>query len=310
MTFSDLHEELFFKTLRIRLIEEKVIDLYPEDKIQSPVHLSIGQEAVATGICQILRPKDLIFATYRGHAFYLAKGGNLKLFFAELYGKKSGICEGKAGSMHLAAPEVGMMGSSAIVASTIPHAVGAALAAKKLNKDQIIISDFGDGATDEGIFHESLNFAALHQLPVIFLLENNNLAVHTKIETRQSFNIIDLVKQYNGLETTFCAKGYDPFEVYQSFKGVVKNLITSHLPQFLEITTYRYKEHVGVNEDHDAGYRKLEDLKAWQSKDPLLNNSSLVEKFTPIINEEIKEAVDFAENSPWPTQKDLLTDVI
>ena len=162
MNFPNLYEDLFYKALRIRLVEECVIELYPSDKIQSPVHLSIGQEAVAVGVCQSLRPTDLLFCSYRSHAFYLAKGGDLDQMMAELYGKVTGCCEGKGGSMHLAAPEVGLMGASAIVASTIPHAVGAALAAKRLNKGHVIVAAFGDGATDEGAYHESLNFAVLH----------------------------------------------------------------------------------------------------------------------------------------------------
>ena len=175
----NMFERLFFQALRIRLVEERIIELYPSDVIQSPVHLSIGQEAVAVGACDSLTFNDLLFCTYRSHAFYLAKGGNLREMFAELYGKITGCARGKAGSMHLAAPEVGLMGASAVVASTIPHAVGAALAAKRLSKDQIIVGVFGDGATEEGVYHESLNFAALHRLPVIFLCENNGLAVHS-----------------------------------------------------------------------------------------------------------------------------------
>lgn len=136
-------------SLKIRLVEEKIIELYPSDKIQSPVHLSIGQEAVAAGICHPLQLKDLLFCSYRSHAFFIAKGGNLRSMFAELYGKVTGCNQGKAGSMHLAEPSIGLMGSSAVVASTISHAVGAAMAAKILNKEQVILSVFGDGATDE-----------------------------------------------------------------------------------------------------------------------------------------------------------------
>ncbi len=190
MLFTNIYEELFFLALKIRLVEEKVIELYPSDKIQSPVHLSIGQEAVAVGVCRSLTPSDLLFSSYRGHAFYMAKGGDLRAMFAELCGKVTGCCEGKGGSMHLAAPEVGMMGASAIVASTIPHAVGAALAAKLLKKEQVIVAVFGDGAVDEGVYHESLNIAALHALPVIFLFENNGLAVHSRMADRHSFNVL------------------------------------------------------------------------------------------------------------------------
>lgn len=187
MNFPGIYEELFYKALRIRLVEERIIELYPSDKIQSPVHLSIGQEAVAVCACQSLKQADLLFCSYRSHAFYRAKGGHLCEMFAELYGKATGCGRGKAGSMHLAAPEVGLMGSSAVVASTIPHAVGAALAAERLKKPQVIVAVFGDGATEEGVYHESLNFAALHKLPIVFFCENNGLAVHSKLEARQAY---------------------------------------------------------------------------------------------------------------------------
>ena len=198
--------------LRIRLVEERVIELYPSDKIQSPVHLSIGQEAVAVGACHSLRPTDLLFGTYRGHAFYLAKGGDLNQLMAELYGKATGCGRGKAGSMHLAAPEVGMMGSSAVVASTTPHAVGAALAAKMRKTDQVIMAVFGDGATDQGVHHESLNFAALHQVPLLFLCENNGLAVHTRRETRQAYTLVEQSALY-GIPSVRLEEGYDPVAV-------------------------------------------------------------------------------------------------
>ena len=166
-----------------------------------------------SGACAALRPEDMVFGSYRSHAFYLAKGGDLRQMFAELYGKATGCCGGKAGSMHLAAPEVGFMGASAIVASTIPHAVGAALAAKRRRTGQVIVTVFGDGATEEGVYHESLNFAALHRLPVLFLCENNGLAVHSKITARQSYDILDHADAY-GIPARLCAKGNDPRAVY------------------------------------------------------------------------------------------------
>ena len=148
-----IYRRLFRTALLIRLVEERIIELYPSDKIQSPVHLSIGQEAVAVGVCDGLRPDDLVFATYRSHGFYIAKGGGLDAMFAELYGRKGGVSGGKAGSMHLTAPEVGLMGSSAVVASTIPHAVGAGLSFKRRGSTRIAVAVFGDGATEEGVYH-------------------------------------------------------------------------------------------------------------------------------------------------------------
>jgi pyruvate dehydrogenase E1 component alpha subunit len=309
MNFDNLYEELFYKALRIRLIEDKIIELYPTDKIQSPVHLSIGQESVAVGVCQELRTTDLIFSNNRGHAYYLAKGGDLNEFFAELYGKSTGCCHGKGGSMHLASPGIGFMGASAIVASTIPHAVGAAMAAKKLKKDQIIIAVFGDGATDKGVYHESLNFASLHKLPVIFVCENNDLAVHTHTSTRQAYKILNHAAAY-GLPTHYCAEGYDMIKVHEAFSPLVAEARMTKLPQYIEIKTCRYLEHVGVNEDYDAGYRSVSEIEEWKRKDPLIIEKELIDKYQTAILAEIEEAVMFAENSPWPQLEDLLTDVI
>jgi len=185
--------------LRVRLVEEKIIGLYPSDLIQSPVHLSIGQEAVAVGSCAAMEEEDLLFPNYRGHAYYLARGAPLGEFFAELMGRITGVSKGKAGSMHLAAPNHGVMGASAVVASTISHAVGAALAAGiRGQKGRVFVTVFGDGATEQGVFFESLNFAALHKLPVLFLCEDNSLAVHTSIADRQAFSL-ELVAQAFGV---------------------------------------------------------------------------------------------------------------
>lgn len=307
--FPDIYEELFYKALRIRLFEERIIFLYPSDKIQSPVHLSIGQEAVAVGVCQPMKPSDLLFCTYRSHAYYLAKGGDMPAMMAELYGKVTGCGRGKAGSMHLAAPEVGLMGCSAVVASTIPHAVGAALAAKIQKQDRVIVTVFGDGATDEGVYHESLNFAALHQLPVIFLCENNGWAAYSKVSARQAYKILDHVQAY-GIPTTHIPEGYDFVKVYETFAGIVTQVQRTRSPYFVEVQTFRYMEHVGVGDDYRQGIRSRAELEAWQAKDPLLTRNDLVDKFTPAIRAEIDEAVHYAESSPWPGRDELLKDVI
>lgn len=309
MTSSSTYERLFYRALRIRRVEQRVADLYPSDKIQSPVHLSIGQEAVAVGACEPLRPTDLVFGTYRSHAFYLAKGGSLPGMFAELYGKGTGCCGGKGGSMHLAAPEVGLMGSSAVVASTIPHAVGAALAAQRLGKDQVIVAVFGDGAMDEGVYHESLNFASLHGVPVIFLVENNSLAVHSRVEVRHAFATMAHAAVY-GVPARRIEEGWDFVRVAKEFGSVVAHVRQHRTPQLVEVATFRYREHVGVGEDFDAGYRQRDELEAWQRKDPLVTDQRLVEKLLPEIEREIDEAVQFAEESPWPGSEELLSDVI
>lgn len=308
MTFASLHERLFYESLRIRRAEERVIEIYPSDRIQSPVHLSIGQEAIAVGVCEPLSTDDPLFGSYRSHAFFLAKGGSMRDMFAELYGKATGGCGGKAGSMHLTAPEVGFMGSSAVVASTIPNAVGAALAARRRGTTQVIVTVFGDGATEEGVYHESLNFAALHQLPVLFVCENNGLAVHSKLGDRQAYDICSHASTY-GITTEQCAEGWDFVRVSDVAGRAVDEIRSGGGPRFIEYQTYRYQEHVGIGCDHDVGYRERASLEAWQAHDPLRNEPELVEAFEAAIREEIDDAVQFAEESPWPGPEHLLADV-
>jgi TPP-dependent pyruvate/acetoin dehydrogenase alpha subunit len=308
MSINKIYEKLFKSALRIRLVEEKIISLYPSDKIQSPVHLSIGQEAVAVGVCQNLANDDWVFINYRGHAFYLAKGGPLPEFFAELMGKISGLSKGKGGSMHLAAPHVGIMGASAVVASTISHAAGAALASKIRGERRVFVANFGDGATEQGVFHETLNFTALHQLPVLFLCEDNELAVHASKAERQSFDLNALVSAY-GIKYHELKEGYDIVKVYEAAKTATETIRESGSPVFLHIRTARYKEHVGPGDDFHAGYRSEADIRVWQKKDPLCQDRELIEKFTPELASEIDRAVEFAENAPLPTEKELLSDV-
>ena len=305
---KDIYKDLFFKALRIRLVEEKIIELYPQDIIQSPVHLSIGQEAVAVGVCENLNLDDWIFINYRGHAFYLAKGGPLPEFFAELMGKKWGQSKGKAGSMHLASPKQGIMGASAVVGSTISHAVGAALVSKIKKESRIFVSNFGDGALEQGVFHESLNFASLYEVPVLFLCEDNNLAVHSPKSERQSFLLKSLVNSY-GISFYEIKEGYDFLEVQEKSKIAIDYLRETKKPVFLKIHTARYKEHVGPGEDFLAGYRNETDINKWKKLDPLLNDRELYDEFLEQIKNEIEEAVQFGIESPLPNKEDLLSDV-
>jgi len=301
---------LLYEALRIRMVEEKIIELYPSDQIQSPVHLSIGQEAVAVGVCVHLLPTDWVFINYRGHAFYLAKGGPLPEFFAELMGKVGGLSKGKAGSMHLADPEHGIIGASAVVASTISHAVGAALASKiKGEQDRVFVANFGDGAMEQGVFYESLNFAALHEVPILFLCEDNGLAVHTSHHERQAFKLDKLLESF-AIPYLQLDEGYDPEKVQEIAKKAIDQVRHQQKPVFLKITTARYREHVGPGEDFQAGYRSEELMNIWKSKDPLLNEEVALDVFRDQIAAEIDEALRFAHGSPVPTINDLLTDVI
>ncbi len=306
---SSLYEKLFRQALLIRCFEEKVIELYPSDRIQSPVHLSIGQEAVAVGVCHALEPDDLVFGTYRGHAFYIAKGGDINRMMAELYGKLTGCGHGKAGSMHLAAPEVGFMGSSAVVASTIPHAVGAAWAAKLQGRKQVSVAVFGDGATDEGVYHESMNFASLHRLPVLFVCENNGLAVHSPAKKRQAYTPAEHARTYN-VPVERIETGADFVEIANRIGALAAAIRTDGRPRWVEIATFRYKEHVGPGDDFDAGYRSAAEWEEWKKRDPLCTDVATVKKFESEIRSEIAAAVAFAESSPWPGAEELTRDVI
>ena len=305
---EDLYRRLFRTALLIRLVEERIIDLYPTDRIQSPVHLSIGQEAVAVGVCDALKGDDLVFATYRSHGFYIAKGAPLGPMFAELYGRIGGVSGGKAGSMHLAAPEVGLMGSSAVVASTIPHAVGAALSFKRRGDSRIAVAVFGDGATEEGVYHESLNFAALTKAPVLFLCEDNGLAVHSHRRFRQSYSLTQHAATF-GIAGRRLEEGWDLLAVREATLKAAARVRTGE-PFLLEIATARYKEHVGTGEDFHFGYRDHDEVDKWKQRDPLILDTRLVEALRPEIEREIAAAVAFAEASPAPGRAQLLTDII
>ncbi len=291
------------------MIEEKIVEHYGSDIFQSPVHLSIGQEAIAVGVCENLKIDDWVFINYRGHAFYLAKGGPLPEFFAELMGKSGGLSGGKGGSMHLAAPSCGVMGASAVVASTISHAVGAALASKLRGEKRVFVASFGDGAIEEGVFFESLNFASLKRLPVLFLCEDNDLAIHAFKRERQAFDLKQLVNSFN-ISYYELEEGYDLAKVHDISKEVIKIVREECRPIFLRIKTCRYMEHVGPNTDFTYGYRNQTDIDKWKSHDPLEIDKISINKFKPQIKLEIDSAFDFAVESKLPTLDDLFTHVI
>src|SRR5207249_1080843 len=180
--------EFYWNMLRIRLVEERIAEMYPQQEMRCPVHLCIGQEAIAVGVCAALDNTDYVTGGHRSHGHYLAKGGDLKAMVAELYGKATGCCEGKGGSMHLVDLPVGFLGAVPIVGSTIPLAVGAAFGAMMRSEKRVAVPFFGEGATEEGVFHESINFAALKKLPVVFVCENNNYSVYSHISVRQPAN--------------------------------------------------------------------------------------------------------------------------
>jgi len=307
-------EKIYRSLYLIRRAEEEVVRIYPTDKIKSPVHLSIGQEAVSVGVCEALQAGDTVFGTYRSHALYLAKTGDLKGFFAELYGKATGCCKGKGGSMHLANVSEGMMGTSAVVATTIPQAVGCAYAAKHRGEQTVVVVFMGDGAAEEGTFHESLNFAAIKQLPLIFICENNLLAIHTHQNQRQHLaDISGMVRGYGipaeRIETN------DTVSIHACVTAAAAAIRAGQGgPFFFECMTCRWKEHVGPGDDFDLGYRSAKDVQKWKDSDDLkvIGGKILPERRTQIeaeVEQEIQAAIRFAEESPFPDVAQLYTDV-
>lgn len=301
--------------MRIRRAEEKVAEIYPSDKIQSPIHLCIGQEAVSAGVCLAMSREDHLYGTYRGHGVYLAKGGDMSAMFAELYAKDTGCSGGKGGSMHLIAPEVGLMGCSAIVASTIPLAVGDALAAKMQKTDRVSVAFFGDGAVAEGVFFESLNFAALKKLPIIFVCENNNYAVHSRVSDRHVQTNLYRYGEPLGIPGKQF-DGNDAGVVYSSMKSTIEQVRKGKGPVLIEYITYRLYEHVGPAQDHKEAYRELKKLRHAQKHDPIEQLRKTLktkykltsEEFTRIesaVTREVEGAVQFAEKSPAPPSKRL-----
>ena len=308
---STLLKQLYFSMLRIRRIEEKIVELYPEQEMRCPVHLSIGQEGVSAGVSAALNPTDAIFSGHRAHGHYFASGGDLKAFWAELYGKATGCCGGKGGSMHLVDLNAGFIASTPIVASTIPIAVGAAFAAKMQGLKRVVVTFFGEGAAEEGVFHESVNFAVLQQLPIIFLCENNLYSVYTPLTERQpeGRKLYKLAQGY-GLPS-FEGEGNQVESVYNLTNQAVARARNGQGPTFLEFSTYRWREHCGPNYDNHIGYRTEAEFLAWQARCPLnrtqnqlLEQGALtpeeMDKMEQAIAIEIQNAVSFAQSSPLP----------
>lgn len=308
-----MYERLYQSLYRIRRLEERIAQVYKTDKIKSPVHLSIGQEAISVGLCEALSPQDVVFGTYRSHALYLAKGGDMGKMVAELYGKRTGCTKGKGGSMHLIAPEVGLMGTSAIVGTTIANAVGYAYALQLRGQNAIVVSVFGDGATEEGVFAESLAFAALKKLPILFVCENNFFAIHTPLLKRQGTSLVRDRARAHGLTTDRVEDGC-VFTMYEKARAAVAHVRGGGGPFFLEALTYRWHEHVGPGLDFDLGYRSREEAEPWIQRDALKKTG---EKLPAAVREEIERqseseietAFAFAESSPFPPLSDLHTDV-
>ncbi len=307
---KSLYKSLFSSLLKLRMTENEIAKKYSEQEMRCPVHLSIGQEAAAVGVCANLDIRDQVYSTHRCHSHYLAKGGNLRSMISELYGKKSGCCGGRGGSMHLMDPSVGMMLSLPIVASIIPIAVGAALSLKLKKKKNVISVFFGDAAVEEGVFHESANFASLNKLPIVFVCENNKYSCFTKINERQpSEDITRLAKCHN--ISNLRMNGNNLIDVYEKSKMIIQQIKKKPEPFFLQLDTYRQVEHCGPNSDDNLNYRGKSELNNWLKDDPLENfikflkgeneyDQKTVNEINDKIMTEINSAFKFAKNDKFP----------
>lgn len=289
-------EHLNRKMLRIRLIEERIAHHYKDQAMRCPVHLSIGQEAAAVGVCEALKSNDKMVSTHRGHAHYLAKGGSLKGLIGELYGKMSGCSKGNGGSMHLVDMQAGFYGSTSIVAGTVPVGVGLSFADHLKGDESTTVICIGDAAVEEGVFHEAANFASLHKLNVIFLCENNLYSCYTRVEHRQPQRPMRYVARAHELHY-FLTEPNDVRDI--NFKTL--KAIQAHGPAFIEVPTYRFIEHCGPNIDDNLGYRTAEEVKYWQKFDPLAGMDGMLQVS---VQQEIDEAFADAIAAPYPDESE------
>ena len=306
---KELLIKLYTTMLKIRLFEEKMIEVFRKGELPGWLHTYIGQEAVATGVCLNLKSTDYITSTHRGHGHFIAKGGDLRKIAAELYAKTTGCCKGRGGSMHIADMDIGVLSANGIVGGGIPIATGAAFGCDYLKNKRIVVSFFGDGASDNGAFHESLNIASIWNLPIIYLCENNLYAMSNPAARHMNVkNIADRAKAYG--MPGIIIDGMDTLEVYQKMKQIISDVREGKGPVLVEAKTYRLCGH--ADGDVEA-YRTKEEVCAWQEKDPiklfeeksLLDSKSLSDIKKQVLLE-IDDAVDFARKSPEPLKEDSM----
>lgn len=302
----------------IRRFEFQTSKSFAEGLVQGFVHLYIGQEAIATGVCANMNRDDYITSTHRGHGHIIAKGADLKLMMAELCGRETGYCKGKGGSMHIADTDLGILGANGIVGGGLNLACGAAFSAKAQKTDQVCVSFFGDGATETGAFHEAMNIASVWKLPVIFVNENNLYAISCNVNKGMAVdNIADRALAYN--MPSIIVDGNDALAVYEAAKTAIERARNGGGPTFIECKTYRWRGHF---EGENDNYRPKEEIKEWKSKekDPIarfekyltenkIASDEELKQIQDSIKVKIQEALDFAINSPFPEKSSALTDV-
>jgi pyruvate dehydrogenase E1 component alpha subunit len=307
--------ELYHNMLRIRKVQLRIESEYHLNEMKTPIHLCIGQEAVAVGVCANLNQDDYISSNHRGHGHYLAKGGNLKSMIAELFCREAGCSKGRGGSMHLVDVSVGHIGSSSIVGGGIPIGTGLALAVKMKNESRVSVAFFGDGAADEGVLYESVNFAILKRLPVIFLYENNQFSVCSHVSSRQTgdviFHNISPDQMYTRIED-----GNSVLDVYEVTKTAVKRARSNQGPSFIECRTYRMRGHAGSGSDVNLGYRTATEIADWEKRCPVttfrdkmltegLISEQELNNMERTIEAEIDDAFEYARNRPLPLAEHL-----
>lgn len=311
--------EMYEKMVRIRKFEMKVEELHLWGILPGLKHLYIGEEAVAVGVASALQKDDYIASTHRGHGHCIAKGCDLKRMMAELYGKKTGYCKGKGGSMHISDISEGILGANGIVAANMPIAGGAALSAKLRRSGQVAVSFFGDGGANEGIFHESLNLAAIWMLPVVFVCENNLYAIST--HQRRASSILNIAERAKGYRIgKFIVDGMDVLAVYEVAREAVQDARKGDGPSLIECKTSRFKGHYVGEGSRELTYRSHDESEEQQKRCPIKSfqselmekdvlTSSLADEITKRIEREVEEAVEFAQKSPYPEPEEALEDL-
>ena len=314
-------KQLLFQMKRIRFVEEEIARRYSEKKMRCPTHLSVGQEAVAAAVGLALKADDLAVSGHRAHAHYIGKGGDVPAMLAEIHGKVTGCSRGKGGSMHLIDESVGFMGSTAIVGGTVPVGVGLGYGMKVKGTKQVACVFHGDAVVEAGAFYESANFAALKKLPVLFICENNMYSVYSPLRVRQpdGRRIFEMVAGI-GIPARH-GDGNDAAEVYAMTQEAIDNIRAGKGPQFLEFSTYRWREHCGPFFDNDIGYRTEAEYLEWRAKEPIAAFESKlraggvvkdadVTAMDDDITREVNAAFDFADSSPFPDAALAYTDLV
>ncbi|MFF9069502.1 thiamine pyrophosphate-dependent dehydrogenase E1 component subunit alpha [Streptomyces sp. NPDC014891] len=305
--------------VRIRTVEEVLADYYrDEQEMRTPTHFSIGQEATAVGVCSVTTPRDWVYSGHRSHAPYLAKGGDLEALVAELYGKEAGCSRGRGGSMHVMDQAAGFGGSAAILGEMIAAAVGAGWAFARAGEARVALTYFGEGAADEGVFFESLNFAAVHRVPVVFVCENNRYSISSPLGVRHAPGTSVRGRAEACGVRSLAVDGNDVFAVRDAARDAVEHARDGRGPVLLELATYRWRAHVGPGLDHDHGYRSQEEIDSWTAACPILRAADAVRGETPGIDtlveswraefrQEVHAAVDRAKALPFPDTAGLLS---